>query len=143
MEIYQLYEVVKTINFSSIMWQIATPLIFSLADIITGYIQALINNNVDSQKMRVGLLHKMLIVTIIILSFVIEFAFKIKYIAQIVCVYVVLMEGVSILENLKKAGIDIGKFGDILKEKTDKTTSESVNELIDTINTEIRKEDEK
>lgn len=135
----EFYELIKNLNFSSVMWQIATPLIFSISDIITGYIQALINKNVDSQKMRVGLLHKVLILIIIILSFTIQFAFNIKYVASFVCIYVTLMEIVSILENLKKANIELGKLSEILKNKNDETTSESVNKLIDTINKEIKK----
>ena len=135
----EFYELIKNLNFSNVMWQIATPLIFSISDIITGYIQALINKNIDSQKMRVGLLHKVLILIIIVLSFTIQFAFNIKYIASFVCIYVTLMEIVSILENLKKANIEIGKLSEILKNKNDETTSESVNKLIDTINKEIKK----
>ena len=135
----EFYELIKNLNFSSVMWQIATPLIFSISDIITGYIQALINKNVDSQKMRVGLLHKVLILIIIVLSFTIQFAFNIKYVASFVCIYVTLMEIVSILENLKKANIELGKLSEILKNKNDETTSESVNKLIDTINNEIKK----
>lgn len=129
---------IDKLNFSNIIWQIITPLIFSLADIITGYIQAWINKNIDSQKMRVGLLHKVLIILVVILSFIIQFAFSIKYIAGVVCVYVVLMEMVSIFENLKKAGVDIGKLGNVIKENT----TESVNKLINTIDNSIKKEGE-
>lgn len=42
----------KDVDFSNIYYQIMTPLIFSLADIATGFIQAVINNDVNSQKMR-------------------------------------------------------------------------------------------
>lgn len=133
---------IDKLNFSSIVWQIVTPLIFSLADIITGYIQAFINKNVDSQKMRTGLLHKILVILVIVLSFIIQFAFNINYIASVVSIYVVLMEIVSILENLKKAGVDIGKLGNILKDKTEDNLTESVNKLSNTIDNSIKKEDE-
>lgn len=109
----------EKLNFSGVIWEIAVPLIFSLADVITGYIQAVINNDVDSQKMRIGLLHKILIILVIILSFIIGLAFNISFIPKTVCIYVFLMEFVSILENLKKAGLDLGKLGDILKDKTE------------------------
>lgn len=132
---------IEKLNFSNIMWQIATPLIFSVADIITGYVAALINKNVDSQKMRVGLLHKVLIVLIVILSFILQFTFSIKFLSSSVCIYVIFMELVSILENIKKAGIDIGKLGEILKEKPDTTTQESINKLIDTIEDNTKKEE--
>lgn len=136
----EIFDIIKNLNFSNIMWQILTPLIFSLADIITGYIQAIINKNLDSQKMRTGLLHKVLIVIIIILSFIIQYAFSIKYISSVVCIYVVIMEIISILENLKKAGIEIGKIGDILKEKAEDNTVENVNKLINTIDNKINEE---
>lgn len=117
------------LNFSSVMWEITVPLIFSLADIITGYIQAVINKTVDSQKMRIGLLHKILIILVIVLSFVLGLAFNISFIPKTVCVYVFIMECVSILENLKKAGIDIGKIAYILKEKEELSTSETLTNL--------------
>lgn len=127
-------EIITTLNFSSVMWKILTPLVFSLGDIITGYIQALINRNVDSQKMRTGLLHKILIILVIILSFVLQLAFGIEYISGFVCVYVVVMELVSILENLKKAGIDIGKFGNVLKAKSDSNLNDNLGKLVEKIN---------
>ena len=42
------------------------------------------------------------------------------------------MEIISILENLKKAGIDLGKLGELLKIKQDENT----------INLVVKKEDE-
>lgn len=107
-------EFFMNLQFSNIIWQIVTPLIFSLADIITGYIQAVINKNVDSQVMREGLLHKMLLIVILILSFIMQFAFGLKFISVGVCLYICLMETTSILENLKKAGIEL-KITDFLK----------------------------
>lgn len=112
----EIYEIIKDLNFASVMWQILTPLCFSLADFITGYIQAVINHDVQSRKMRVGLLHKTLIFLVIILSFIIHLAFDLKYVSSFVCIYVTFMEIVSILENLKKAGLDTGKFGKTLEE---------------------------
>ena len=107
-------EFFQTLQFSNVIWQIITPLLFNLADIITGYIQAIINKNVDSTVMRVGLLHKMLLIIIMLLAFVMQFAFALKAISITVCLYICLMETVSILENLKRAGIDF-KISDFLK----------------------------
>ena len=108
-------ELVKTLTFSSILWQVITPLIFSGLDILTGYIQAVINKNVDSKVMREGLLHKCLLIVAIVIGYVVEYAFGISAVAQVITVYICVMEVMSILENLKKAGLDIGKIGDILK----------------------------
>lgn len=110
-------ELIQTLTFSNIVWQVITPLIFSGLDILTGYIQAVINKNVDSKIMREGLLHKCLLIVAIVIGYVVEYAFGIKAVAQVITVYICIMEIMSILENLKKAGLDMGKLGDILKNK--------------------------
>lgn len=110
-------EILQTLNFSSVAWQILAPCIFTICDVVTGFIQAVINKDVDSQIMRNGLLHKVLIVIIILLSFVADLSFNLNFVSKIVCGYVILMETTSILENLKKAGLDIGKLTEILKDK--------------------------
>lgn len=133
-------EIVQNLNFTSLFWQIVTPILFSLADIVTGYIQAVINKNVDSQKMRVGLYHKVLIILVLFLSFILGIAFNIMAIPSFVCVYVVIMELISIIENLKKAGIDVGWLSEIVKDKTEDTTEESINKLTKTI--EEKKEED-
>ena len=113
-------ELMNNLAFSNIFWQVLTPLIFSGLDILTGYIQALINKNVDSKVMREGLLHKCLLIIAILIGYVVQFAFGISAVAQAITIYICIMEVMSILENIKKAGIDLGKFGDFLKNKEDK-----------------------
>lgn len=115
-------EILESLNFTNLVWQILTPLAFMLADIITGIIQAVINKNLDSQKMREGLLRKLGLILIIILGFIIRYAFNIPIISKAIVIYILLMESLSILENLKKAGIDFGKFGELLKVKEDEPT---------------------
>ena len=61
-----------------------------------------------------------ILIVAIIIGYVVEFAFGIKAVAQVITVYICIMEVMSILENLKKAGLDLGKLGDILKNKEDK-----------------------
>lgn len=113
----ELHEIIDSLNFSSILWQILTPIIFSLSDILTGFIQAVINNELDSKIMRQGLLHKCMIILLVILSFVADFTFNLHFISKIVCIYVILMETVSICENLTKAGVNVEKLSDLLKIK--------------------------
>lgn len=108
-------EIINNLNFSSIVWQVLTPIIFSCADVITGFIQAIINNKLDSQKMRVGLLHKVLIILLVLLSFIVDLTFNLKFVSRIVCSYIIVMETISIFENLTKAGLDFGKLGELLK----------------------------
>lgn len=137
----EIFEILKNLDFTNNIWQIIAPLSFSLADIITGYIQAVINNDVDSKKMRNGLLHKTLIILILLLAYVISFTFNINYVSKIVTIYIIVMEFTSIVENLKKAGLNLGKLGEIVKEKTDATTEESLDKLNTIIEETKDKED--
>lgn len=111
---------VQTLSFTSVAWQIIAPLALSALDILTGYIQAVINKNVDSKIMREGLLHKCLLIVAIVIGYIVEYAFGISAVAQVITVYICVMEVMSILENVKKAGVDLGKLGDILKNKEEK-----------------------
>lgn len=132
--------ILSNLDFSSVIWQIMTPIIFSFSDIITGFIQAVINNNVDSQKMRNGLLHKVALITILILGFVVELAFNLKIVSKGICIFIIFMETISIAENLKKMGIKLGWLTRILKEKDDNTTNENLSYLINTIDDAIKDE---
>lgn len=79
--------------------------------------------------MREGLLRKMLLILVVILSFIFQYAFNIPAISKVVCIYLIIMEIISIMENLKKAGIDLGKLGELLKVKQDeKTINVNINE---------------
>ena len=110
-------ELLNNVNFSTVIWQVITPFVFILVDIISGYVQALINKNVDSKIMREGLLHKFLLILVIVVGYVIQFAFNLNFVAQAITIYICTMELMSFLENLKKAGVNLGKLGDILKQK--------------------------
>lgn len=115
----ELEQIVANLNFTSFLWQVMASLLFILADIVSGVISAVIQKNLDSQKMREGLLRKILLIIVIALSFIVQQAFGIQTISKIVCIYIIIMEIISILENLKKAGIDLGKLGELLKVKPD------------------------
>ena len=112
-------QIINSLNFTTIFWQAGATLIFMVADIITGLIQAVINKNLDSQKMREGILRKALLILVVILSFISQYAFNIPVISKVVCIYIIIMEVISIFENIKKAGVDLGKLGEILKIKSD------------------------
>ena len=72
--------------------------------------------------MREGILRKILLILVVILSFIFQYAFNIPAISKVVCTYIILMEIISILENVKKVGIDLGKLGDLLKIKNENDT---------------------
>lgn len=123
---------IEHLNFANTFWQIGTTLFFMLGDIISGVVSAIILHNLDSQKMREGLLRKVLLILIVLLSFIVGSAFNLTFISKAVCIYIIIMESISILENVKKAGIDLGRLGELLKIKQEDNT----------INLVVKKEDE-
>ena len=118
-------EILMSVNFSNLGWEIALPLILIVADILTGLIQSLINGDFNSSVMRRGLYHKALEILVIALGFMFQFAFNAPSISWGVVIYIVVMEIGSILENLKKAGLDLGPLGKILK-LADKDTFQKI-----------------
>lgn len=92
------------------LWFIGLALVLSVFDILTGWIQAVVNRAFSSTKMREGLWHKMLLVLVIALAVIIQ-----GFTAHIgdtgwsvpliypVCAYIAVMEVASILENVKSA----------------------------------------
>lgn len=135
-------EIVKSLidnlDFVNILWQISTPIIFSVADVITGVLQAVINKNLDSQVMRNGLIHKALVILILVLSFIIQYAFNLPIISKVVCIYILVMELISIIENLKKAGINIIGIANLIKDKPENSTNDNLNKLINTIDEKVQ-----
>ena len=128
--------IIENLEFTSLFWQVIATLVFMLADVISGLISAVIRNDLDSKVMREGLLRKILLILVVALSFVISSAFGINIISKVVCIYIIIMEVISILENLKKAGIDLGKLGELLKIKPDE---ETVNVVVKKDETEVKK----
>lgn len=90
-------------------WSILLACVMMCADVVVGFIQAAINNQLSSTKMRQGLLHKVLILILIFVCLAIEIAIghtvKLPYdipTCEVVCGYVIVMELVSILENIAR-----------------------------------------
>lgn len=94
------------IQFSHLYWVFLLPAICAAADIITGWLQATINSCWDSTKMRKGLFRKGGEMLVVVLAYVIYIALSIPVeIVKGVAVYIVIMEIVSVIENLDLAGV--------------------------------------
>ncbi len=102
----------STLSYSHIYWIFLLPLIGSGADIVTGWIQATINGTWDSTKMRKGLYRKGGELLVVIIAFIAEEAVPAlaSYrLATWISFYIVVMEAVSVLENLNQAGVAFPK----------------------------------
>lgn len=90
-------------------WGIILACVMMCADVLTGFIVAVINNKVSSTVMRRGLLHKVLTLILIFACLAIEIGLShmvaLPYdipTCEVVCGYVVVMELASVLENIGK-----------------------------------------
>lgn len=101
-------EALQQIHFTAPYWEFALPCISAGADIITGWIQASINGTWDSTKMRKGLYRKLGEIMVVVLAWVVGVAVALPFdVASAAAVYIVVMESISILENLDQAGVNI------------------------------------
>lgn len=105
-------EITNEIKFTSALWSMLLPLALMGADILTGWIQASINNCWKSDIMRAGLYRKSGELLIVVLGFVAEQAVPVigQYrLATWISLYICIMEAISVLENLDKAGVGFPK----------------------------------
>ena len=102
----------STFSYSHIYWIFLLPLIGAGADIVTGWIQASVNNNWKSVITRKGLYRKSGELLIVVLAFIAEQAVPVigQYkLATWISLYICIMEAISVLENLDKAGVGFPK----------------------------------
>lgn len=104
-------DIIYSIHFARNYWIMALPAIFAASDVITGFLQAQINGTKNSSIMRKGLYRKCGELGVILLVWVtcIALALPVKYPAA-VAIYVCVMEGLSIMENLQRMGVPIPDF---------------------------------
>lgn len=101
-------ENIQDITFTSRYWVILLPAILMAADIITGWLQATINETWDSTKMRKGLFRKSAEILVIVIAFAISTAIKLPVdIPAFISIYVIVMEILSVCENLDQAGLPV------------------------------------
>ena len=113
-------ETLSQIHFTAPYWELLLPCIGAGADIVTGWLQATINGTWDSTKMRRGLYRKVGEIMVVVLAWVVGVAIVLPVdIAQMAAIYILIMEGISILENLDQAGINIPILKKILKKAQD------------------------
>ena len=91
-------------------------LVFILFDILTGFLKAAANHNIDSTALRKGLLHKLSEVVAIVFAFLCEYAVQYIHLGVeiplviAVCGYIIIMEIISVLENIVEVNPEFGKF---------------------------------
>lgn len=104
-------EILKNLQFTKDFWIVLLPSILMALDVATGFINAWAKNEIKSSVMRQGLARKFGELTVIAIGQLFFFALGLpKYCVGFISFYIILMELVSILENLDKLGVPIPKF---------------------------------
>ena len=87
------------------------PLIFMLCDVVSGLAKAYVQKNIISHKMRSGIIKKCGEMMIILLTAIVVYSVQWPHqIIAIVSLYMILMEIISIMENLDEIGVPIPKW---------------------------------
>ena len=106
-----LYELFKDFKFTNALWVLIIPVCLMAIDFITGYLGAWIKNEVISSRMREGLVKKVGEILILLIGKLFEYGMSLPmYIMDAISFYIIIMELISIMENLDKIGVPIPKF---------------------------------
>lgn len=131
--------VLSNINFAGEEWKFAIPVALMIIDILTGVIHAWATGHLKSYRMREGLMKKFAEISILVIGVLFECGLGLPtYILSLFSIYIILMELVSICENLKKMGVPIPAFIDKAFSSMDKIqkgdlTDEEIEQLIQSL----------
>lgn len=107
----ELQELVSKLHFTNEIWAIMIPVVLMAIDIITGLLNAWIKGEVKSSILRKGLAKKVGEMCVILIGEIFTFGLSLpSAIGTGISLYIVIMELISICENLEKLGLPIPKF---------------------------------
>lgn len=107
----ELRELVQQFHFINDVWTVMLPVILMGLDFLTGTINAWIKGELDSSKMRKGLGKKLGEISAILIGELFVCAFGLSVlVANAISIYIIVMELISICENLEELGVPIPKF---------------------------------
>lgn len=91
-------------------WAMLLACVMMLGDVLSGFVGACVRHDVQSTKMREGIGHKILLMIIIALAYILGVGLQHVSGAnitvpstEVVCAYIIVMELASIMENVNKA----------------------------------------
>lgn len=101
-------QVFRNFQFRNEFWCLVLPIFLMAFDILTGFINAWSKREVMSSKLRTGLSKKVGEIAILVIGELFSFAMKLPAeVMTFISVYIILMELISIIENLDKLGVPI------------------------------------
>lgn len=110
MDLTQIFSL-DTIQFRDEFWVLLIPLACICVDFVTGVLHAWSTGHLKSYRMREGLVRKSGELFVLILGEAFTWGMKLPiYIIDFLSLYIIVMELISIIENLRKMGVKIPKF---------------------------------
>ena len=125
----ELRELVINFKFTDDLWVIILPVILITVDLVTGFVNAWAKGEIKSSILRKGLAKKFGEFVVVILGEIMVTALELpNLVSSGVSLYIVIMELISVCENLDKMGVPIPSF----VKKALAETSEKINKDDDT-----------
>ena len=104
-------DALQNLKFSRDFWVLLMPSILMAIDVITGFVNAWARAKIRSSVMRQGLARKFGELVVIGIAQLFFYGVGMpKYAVMFISTYIILMELISISENLDKLGVPIPKF---------------------------------
>lgn len=130
---------IQGFEFRNEFWCLILPMILMGFDILTGFVNAWAKREIQSKKLRTGLSKKVGEIAILVIGEFISFALRVPpEVMKFLSLYIILMEIISIFENLNKMGVPIPKFiSNVFNNVSDViVNSDDVKDIVEAIETE-------
>ena len=99
---------IQGFEFRNTFWYLMLPMILMGVDIATGFVNAWIHKEISSSRLRSGLGKKIGEVSILVIGELFTYALRLpKDMMKFFAAYIILIEIISIIENLDKLGVPI------------------------------------
>ena len=107
----EIKELIRQLHFSNALWVVMLPIMLMTIDIITGIANAWIKKELASPVLRRGLGKKLGEISALIIGEIFVAGFGLTtLVADGISIYIIVMELISICENLEQLGVPIPKF---------------------------------
>lgn len=119
-------DILMRFHFVNEGWCLTTPLLMMGIDIFVGTVHAMATKTFQSSRMRIGLSKKTGEIAILVLGELFSFSLCLPhYIMSCVSFYIIMMEFMSIMENVDKMGVPLPKFlSEVINNKDDTISEE-------------------
>lgn len=104
-------EIIAKVQFANSAWVFIVPIVLMGIDYATGILNAWLKGEIKSKKMREGLAKKFGELCVLVIGAIFSYGLAVPpIVVNFVSIYIMIMELISICENLNKLGVPIPKF---------------------------------